>query len=91
MPPFRSKHVPRTPDEYAVFLLMTSGHREEVRFLTLEEFQKWYASQFKPKANSDEFMNVPIQNIDGEYMVVRPSAVMGIRVEPVFGGSVERF
>ena len=34
--------------------------------------------------------NIPIKNIQGEYMVIRPSSIMAIRVEPVFFGSVER-
>ncbi|QXE24243.1 hypothetical protein B6N60_02947 [Richelia sinica FACHB-800] len=34
---------------------------------------------------------MPIKNIQGEYMVVRPSRIVAIRVEPVFSSSVERF
>ena len=29
--------------------------------------------------------HVPITELPGEYLVVRPSAVKGIRVEPIFG------
>jgi hypothetical protein len=29
-------------------------------------------------------VNVPISDLEGEYLVVRPSAVIGIRVEPKF-------
>ena len=43
-----------------------------------------------PNFDSEQFINVPIKNIQGEYMVVRPSSIMAIRVEPVFFGSVER-
>jgi hypothetical protein len=43
------------------------------------------------KSDSAEFINVPIKNIQGEYMVLRPQSVLAIRVEPVFLGSVERF
>jgi len=77
-------------DEYAVHLLLTSGHREEVRFLNIQDFQKWYSNDVVPKFDSQEFITVPIRNIQGEYMVVRPSAIMAIRVEPIFFGSVER-
>jgi hypothetical protein len=77
--------MPRTPSEFAVFLLMEGGHREEIRFPTIQDFQKWYSGELVPKANSNDFINVPIKNIQGEYMVVRPS-----RVEPVFYGSVDR-
>lgn len=82
--------MPRKPDEFAVHLLLSSGHREEVRFLSIQDFQKWYASEVVPKSDSTEFINVPIKNIQGEYMVVRPSSIMAIRVEPIYFGSVER-
>lgn len=83
--------MPRTPDEYAVYILLSSGHREEVRFATIQEFQKWYSGELMPKATSHDFISVPIKNIQGEYMVIRPSSVTAIRVEPIFAGSVERF
>ena len=83
--------MPRTPNEYVVHLMMEGGRREEVRFSTIQEFQKWYSGELMPKAASDEFISVPIKNIQGEYMVVRPSRIMAIRVEPIFSSSVERF
>lgn len=83
--------MPRTPSEYSVHLLLDGGHREEVRFATLPDFQKWYASTLVPKHDSNEFLNVPIKNIQGEYMVVRPTSVIAIRVEPIFSSSIERF
>ncbi|NDJ22210.1 hypothetical protein GS682_11315 [Nostoc sp. B(2019)] len=83
--------MPRTPNEYAVYLLLETGHREEIRFSTIQEFQKWYSSELVPKSASHDFISVPIKNIQGEYMVVRPSRIVAIRVEPVFSSSVERF
>ncbi|ABA20592.1 hypothetical protein ACN23B_14690 [Anabaena sp. FACHB-709] len=83
--------MPRTPNEYAVHMMLESGHREEVRFPTIQEFQKWYSGELVPKSGSSDFISVPIKNIQGEYMVVRPSRIVAIRVEPVFSSSVERF
>ncbi len=83
--------MPRKADEYAVHILISGGHREEVRFNTVQEFQKWYSAELMSKFDSEEFVNVPIKNIQGEYMVIRPKNVLAIRVEPVFLGSVERF
>ncbi|MEB3224421.1 MAG: hypothetical protein VKJ86_01310 [Synechococcus sp.] len=83
--------MPRQADEYAVFFLIEGGHREEVRFSDIKEFQKWYSSVLIPKADADDFINVPIKTMQGEFMVVRPSSIKAIRVEPVFLGSVERF
>jgi hypothetical protein len=78
------------PSEFAVHLMLEGGHREEVRFLTIQDFQKWYSGELVPKGTSSEFISVPIKNIQGEYMVVRPTAVLAIRVEPVFSSSIER-
>lgn len=83
--------MPRTPTEYVVHLLMEGGHREEVRFSNIQEFQKWYSGELMPKAASTDFVNVPLKGIQGEYMVVRPSRILAIRVEPIFSSSVERF
>ena len=83
--------MPRTPSEYAVYIMIAGGHREEVRFATIQDFQKWYSGELVPKANATDFISVPIKNIQGEYMVVRPARIMAIRVEPIFSSSVERF
>jgi hypothetical protein len=83
--------MPRTPNEYAVYLMLENGHREEVRFPNIQEFQKWYSGELVPKSASNDFISVPIKNIQGEYMVVRPSRIVAIRVEPLFSSSVERF
>ncbi|MFN3679050.1 MAG: hypothetical protein ACK4K5_00110 [Thermosynechococcus sp.] len=83
--------MPRTPSEFAVHLFLEGGHREEVRFPTIQDFQKWYSNELVAKVNSNDFISVPIKNIQGEYMVVRPSKVLAIRVEPVFTSSVDRF
>jgi hypothetical protein len=80
----------KTPNEYAVHLMISSGHREEIRFASIQDFQKWYSGELVPKSSSDDFITVPIKNIQGEYMVVRPSSVMAIRVEPIFMSSVDR-
>ncbi len=83
--------MPRKPDEYAVHIMLSSGHREEVRFTSIQEFQKWYSGELAPKSTSQDFISVPIKNIQGEYMVIRPASVTAIRVEPIFSGSVDRY
>lgn len=83
--------MPRTPDAFAIHLILEGGAREEVRFPTLKDFQTWYSGVIVPKHDSKEFVNVPIKTIEGEYMVVRPASVIAIRVEPIFSSSVERF
>ena len=83
--------MPRTPQEFSVHLLIEGGHREEVRFATIQEFQQWYSNELIPRTDSEEFINVPIKTIQGEYMIVRPSSILAMRVEPVFASSVDRF
>jgi hypothetical protein len=80
----------KVANEYAVYLLLTGGHREEIRFATVQEFQKWYSSDLMPNSSSAELITVPIKNIQGEYMVIRPNSIQAIRVEPVFASSIDR-
>lgn len=82
--------MPRTPSEYAVHIMLEGGHREEVRFSSIQDFQKWYSGELVPKADSGAFINVPLKTTQGEYMVLRPAKVVALRVEPVFYGSVDR-
>ncbi len=88
--PEKTRRV-RKPSEYAIHLMLEGGHREEVRFAEIQDFQKWYSGELVPKASSDDFISVPIKNVEGEFMVLRPSRVLAIRVEPVFSSSVERY
>lgn len=87
--------MPRTPDEYVVHLMIEGGHREEIKFATMQEFQVWYTKVLLPKFESNEFVNVPIKQKgedtnNREYMVVRPLAVKAIRVEPIYTSSIDR-
>ncbi len=84
----------RTPRRYAVHLHLSGGQSEIAHFKTLEAFQQWYGgvltaasspSPASPSLAADPFVNVPMGDLEGEYLVVRPSAVIGIRVEPLYG------
>jgi hypothetical protein len=81
----------RTPSEFAVHVLMEGGHREEVRFSTIQEFQQWYGNELVPRTDSKEFITVPMKTVQGEYMLIRPSSILAIRVEPIFSSSVEHY
>jgi len=77
----------RTPRRYAVHLHLSGGQSEIAHFNTLEAFQQWYGGVLTaaPSQAADTFVNVPMGDLEGEYLVVRPSAVIGIRVEPLYG------
>ena len=62
---------------------MSGGQTETVSFPTLESFQQWYGGVLTASA-PDAFVNVPIGDLEGEYLVVRPNGVIGIHVEPKF-------
>jgi hypothetical protein len=66
-----------------VHLHMSGGQTETVNFPTLEAFQQWYGGVLTASA-PDTFVNVPIGDLEGEYLVVRPNGVIGIHVEPKF-------
>jgi len=73
-----------TPSRYAIHLLLLGGHAPVVQFPDLDAFQQWYGSVLNA-GPADAFINVPMHDLPGEYLVVRPSAVQGIRVEPIYG------
>ena len=52
--------MPRTPSEYIIHMLFDGGHHEEVRFSSIQDFQKWYSGELMPKATSEEFITVPL-------------------------------
>ena len=78
----------RTPNYYAIHLLLAGGHHQVINFPDLASFQKWYGDVLNA-GPTETFVNVPINDLQGEYLVVRPSGVMGIRVEPQFTSFVE--
>jgi hypothetical protein len=73
----------RTPNHYAIHLLLAGGHHQVINFADLASFQKWYGDVLNA-GPAEAFVNVPINDLQGEYLVVRPSGVVGIRVEPQF-------
>ena len=74
----------RTPSRYAIHLLLAGGHTQVVHFPSLDAFQQWYGTVLNA-GPADAFINVPITELPGEYLVVRHMAVQGIRVEPIHG------
>ena len=75
--------MPRTPRRYAVHLHLVGGQNERVFFPKLETFQEWYREVVNAVTQGD-FVNVPMSDLDGKYLVVRPQVVIGVRVEPQF-------
>ncbi len=73
----------RTPSRYAIHLLLAGGHVQVVHFASLDAFQQWYGTVLNA-GPADAFINVPIAELPGEYLEIRPSAVQGIREEPVY-------
>ena len=73
----------RTPLRYAVHHHLVGGQTERVFFPKLETSQEWYQGLVNAE-NQGSFVNVPLSDLEGEYLVVRPQAVIGVRVEPQF-------
>ena len=73
----------RTHNHYAIHLLLAGGHEQLINFPDLASFQKWYGDVLN-SGPAEAFVTVPIHDLQGEYLVVRPNGVVGIRVEPQF-------
>ena len=73
----------RTPRRYRISLHLSGGQSEVVHFSSLNQFQDWYQGLVNASAEG-AFVNVPLSDLDGEFLVVRPDAVIGMRVEPQY-------
>ena len=77
--------MPRTPRRYAIHLILSGGQTEVVHFATLDAFQQWYSGVLHGGSAPDAFVNVPISGLEGEYLLIRASALVALRVEPIYG------
>ena len=75
--------MPRVPRRFHIHLMLEGGHEQVVEFRTLDDFQKWYGGVLTSAA-PDAFVNVPLEDLELEYLVLRASSVIAIRVEPMF-------
>ena len=75
--------MPRVPRRFNIHLMLEGGHEQVVEFRTLDDFQKWYGGVLTSAA-PDAFVNVPLEDLELEYLVLRASSVIAIRVEPLF-------
>ncbi len=75
--------MPRVPRRFHIHLMLEGGHEQVVEFRTLDDFQKWYGGVLTSAA-PDAFVNVPLDDLELEYLVLRASSVIAIRVEPLF-------
>ena len=73
----------RRPSRYAIHLMLAGGHVQVVHFATIEAFQQWYGSVLNA-GSPDAYVNVPIADLPGEFLVLRPSSLHAIRVEPIY-------
>ena len=68
--------------------MLKGGHEQVVEFRSLEDFQKWYGGVLTTAA-PEAFVNVPLQDLELEYLVLRASSVIAIRVEPIFATNLQ--
>ena len=73
----------RTPRRYRISLHLSGGQTEVVHFASFDQFQDWYQGLVNASAER-AFVNFPLSELDGEFLVVRPDAVIGMRVEPQY-------
>ena len=80
--------MPRVPRRFHIHLMLEGGHEQVVEFRTLDDFQKWYGGVLTSAA-PDAFVNVPLEDLELEYLVLRASSVIAIRVVPMFASILD--
>ena len=71
------------PPSLSHFAPLIRRQTEVVHFPTLDTFQDWYQGLVNG-GSGQAFVNVPLGDFEGEYLVIRPEAVIGVRVEPQY-------
>lgn len=77
--------MPMKPDEFSVHIMLDGGHREEVRVKGAKEITKLMNDIFM--GDAENFIRLP-KTMENEFLIVRPSRVCAVAVEPVFSSSV---
>jgi hypothetical protein len=78
----------RTPNEFALHLMLDGGHHQVVNLKTAKEVNDIVQMIFMQADMGKDYMHIPLQ-LEGEYIMIRPSRVAGIHVEPIFSSSID--
>lgn len=81
----------RTPTEYALHLYMDGGAHQSVRVRTGKEANDLIQQIFFVQTREQtDVLHIPLQT-EGEYLILRPSRVQAVHIEPLFASSLERY
>ncbi|WP_218080728.1 hypothetical protein [Anthocerotibacter panamensis] len=82
--------MPRTASEFALHIILNGGHHEVVRMTNYKDINDIVQQVFMQPSAGNDYINIPLQ-LEGEYMIVRPSCIAAIHVEPLYGSSLEAY
>lgn len=81
----------RTPTEYALHLFMEGGAQQTVKLRTSKEANDLIQQIFFVQTQErTDVLHIPLQ-AEGEYLILRPSRVHAVHIEPLFSSSLERY
>jgi len=82
--------MPRVPSEFAMHIYLNGGHHQTIRMTNYKDINDIVQVVFMQPNVGNDYLNIPMQ-LEGEYMIVRPSCISAIHVEPIFGSSLEAY
>jgi hypothetical protein len=80
----------RTPSEFALHIHLMGGAEHLIRMTNYKDINDIVQQVFMHPTIGNDYINIPMQ-LEGEYMIIRPSAIMAIHVEPIYGSSLEAY
>ncbi|WP_287130020.1 hypothetical protein [Candidatus Cyanaurora vandensis] len=78
----------RTPSEFAMHIYLSGGSEQTVRMTQYKDINDIVQQVFMQPSTGNDYINIPMP-LEGEYMIVRPSCIAAIHVEPLFGSSLD--
>jgi len=82
--------MPRTPSEFAMHIMLSGGHQQTIRMTNYKDINDIVQQVFMQPSAGNDYLNIPMP-LEGEYMIIKPSAIEAIHVEPLFGSSLEAY
>ncbi len=78
----------RTPSEFGLHIYLNGGMHQVIRMKNYKDINDIVQQVFMQPTEGNDFLNIPMP-LEGEYMIVRPSQIAALHVEPLFSTSYD--
>lgn len=80
----------RTPSAFSMHIHLNGGGHQTIRMTNYKDINDIVQQVFMQPTIGNDYLNIPLP-LEGEFMIIRPSCIMAIHVEPIFSSSLESY